>query len=142
MAKNNRIQHEGIVKSISTQTLEVSITNHSACSGCHAKSACGMADLKQKIIVAQRPQETIQPGDKVMVYASVNNAFYSVLLAYIMPSILILAAIFFLEKSGSSELYAAIISLVLLTGYFFILYFCRNKIARKINFTVEKIDNY
>lgn len=142
MSNNDRIQHEGIVKSVSAQTLEVSITSHSACSGCHAKSACGMADMKQKTIVAQRSREDIRPGDKVTVYASVNNAFYSVLLAYIIPSVLIVAAIFFLEKSGSSELFAAVTSLILLSGYFFILYFCRNKIARKINFTVEKTDNY
>ena len=135
MGKSSRVQHEGIVKSISTQTLEVSIISHSACSGCHAKSACGIADMKEKVITAQRPREEL-------VYASVNNAFYSVLLAYIMPSILIIATIFFLEKSGSSELYAAISSLILLAGYFIILYFCRNKIARKINFTVEKIANY
>ena len=138
MGKSSRVQHEGIVKSISTQTLEVSIISHSACSGCHAK----IADMKEKVITAQRPREELRPGDKVIVYASVNNAFYSVLLAYIMPSILIIATIFFLEKSGSSELYAAISSLILLAGYFIILYFCRNKIARKINFTVEKIANY
>ena len=136
MGKSSRVQHEGIVKSISTQTLEVSIISHSACSGCHAKSACGIADMKEKVITAQRPREELRPGDKVIVYASVNNAFYSVLLAYIMPSILIIATIFFLEK------YAAISSLILLAGYFIILYFCRNKIARKINFTVEKIANY
>lgn len=100
MGKSSRVQHEGIVKSISTQTLEVSIISHSACSGCHAKSACGIADMKEKVITAQRPREELRPGDKVIVYASVNNAFYSVLLAYIMPSILIIATIFFLEKSG------------------------------------------
>ena len=49
MGKSSRVQHEGIVKSISTQTLEVSIISHSACSGCHAKSACGIADMKEKV---------------------------------------------------------------------------------------------
>jgi positive regulator of sigma E activity len=49
MGKSSRVQHEGIVKSISTQTLEVSIISHSACSGCHAKSACGIADMKEKL---------------------------------------------------------------------------------------------
>ncbi len=142
MTKSNRIQHEGVVKSISTQTLEVSIISHSACAGCHAKGACGIADSKEKIITVRRPNTEYQPGEKVIVYASVNNAFYSVLLAYIMPSVLIIATIFFLEKSGSSELQAAIISLILLGGYFLILYFCRNKIAQKINFTIEKIGNY
>lgn len=142
MAAKERIQHEGIVKSISAQTLEVLINSHSACSGCHAKGACGMSDMKQKIITTIRPAGDIQVGDKVMVYASVSNAFYSVFLAYIMPSILIIAAIFFLEKSGSNELTAAISSLILLVIYFFILYLCRNKISKKIKFTVEKTGNY
>lgn len=100
-----------------------------------------MADMKQKTIITRKPETDIQVGDKVMVYASMNNAFYSVLLAYIMPSVLILTAIFFLEKSGSNELTAAVISLVLLVVYFFIIYLCRNKISKKIKFTVEK-SNY
>lgn len=141
MAEKERVQHEGIVVKVSTQTLEVLIQSHSACSGCHAKGACTMADMKQKTIITRKPETDIQVGDKVMVYASMNNAFYSVLLAYIMPSVLILTAIFFLEKSGSNELTAAVISLVLLVVYFFIIYLCRNKISKKIKFTVEK-SNY
>ncbi len=138
MAKKERVQHEGVVVKVSTQTLEVLIQSHSACSACHAKGACSMADMKQKMIVTQKPDTDIQIGDKVMVYASMNHAFYSVLLAYILPSILILTAIFFLEKSGSEELTAAITSLILLAVYFFILYLFRNKISHKIRFTVEK----
>lgn len=141
MVSRERVQHEGIVKSVSAQTLEVVISSQSACSGCHAKSACGMADMKQKVITTHRPEGDIQAGDKVMVYASMHNAFYSVLLAYIMPSVLIIAAIFFLEKSGNDELTAAVTSLILLSLYFFILYLFRNKISKKIKFTVEKISN-
>ena len=77
-----------------------------------------------------------------MVYASLNNAFYSVLLAYILPSIILIAAIFFIEKSGCSELTAAIASLSLLAVYFFMLYLCRGKINKKIKFNVEKTGNY
>lgn len=142
MAGKERVQHEGVVKSISAQTLEVLISSHSACSGCHAKGACGMAETKQKMITVRRPEGDLQVGDKVMVYASMNNAFYSVLLAYILPSLLIIAAIFFLEKSGCSELIAAISSLALLVLYFFILYLTRDKISKRIKFTVEKIGNY
>ena len=64
MGKSSRVQHEGIVKSISTQTLEVSIISHSACSGCHAKSASGIADMKEKVITAQRPREELRRETK------------------------------------------------------------------------------
>ena len=43
MGKSSRVQHEGIVKSISTQTLEVSIISHSACSGYHGSTSQGRA---------------------------------------------------------------------------------------------------
>lgn len=142
MAATDKIQHEGIVTSLSAQTLEVVISSHSACAACHAKSACGMSDTKQKIITVQRPAGEIKVGDKVMVYASTGNAAYSVVLAYVMPSVLIITAVFFLEKTGGNELYSAVISLILLAFYFFTLYLCRNKISKRIKFTIEKTGNY
>ena len=142
MEKKERVQHEGVIKSISTQTLEILIVSRSACAACHAKSACGIADMQQKTITVQRSEGEFHVGDQVMVYASMNHAVYSVILAYIIPSMLILAAIFLLERSGSDELQAAVISLIFLSGYFFILYLLRNKISKQIKFTIEKIDNY
>lgn len=141
MAKND-VQHEGIVTGISSQTVEVTIQSHSACAGCHAKSACGIADMKQKVITAQRPAEEIRIGDQVMVYAAMSNVAYSVILAYVMPSVLILTGIFLLEKSGISELQAAVSSLILLVIYFFILFLFRHKISKKIKFTVQTKGNY
>lgn len=141
MAKKEMIQHEGVVVKVSPQELEVLIQSHSACSLCHAGKVCSMADMKQKTIVTERPHTDIRTGDRVIVYARVGHAFYSVFLAYIMPSILILAAIFLMEKSGSDELTAAIAGLVLLTAYFFVLYLSRNKISRRIKFTVEKCNS-
>lgn len=142
MAGKEKVQHEGIVKSISEKTLEVLINSHSACSGCHAKGSCGMGDAKQKIITVPLPEQEFRVGEQVTVYASLGNAFYSVLLAYIIPSVLIIAAIFFLEIAGKSELTAAVCSLLLLTLYFLVLYLSRNKIKKKIKFTVEKTSNY
>ena len=120
MAAKEKIEHEGIVKNVSADTLEINIISRSA------------------TITVQHPQGEFKAGEKVMVYASLNNAFYSVLLAYILPSILIITAIFFIEKSGCTELVAAVSSLSLLAFYFFILYLFRRKISKKIKFNVEK----
>lgn len=142
MATTEKVEHEGIVKSISTQTLEITINSHSACTGCHAKGACSISDVKQKIITVERTGEEFQIGEKVIVYASLNNAFYSVILAYFLPSIVIISTIFYLENSGLSELTAAVGSIGILVIYFFILYLCREKISKKIKFSVTKIKNY
>jgi len=142
MAGKNEVRHEGVVTGISAQTLEVTIESHSACSACHAQDACSMADMKKKVITAKRPEGDFCLGDRVTVYASLRNALYSVVIAYVMPSILIIAGIFFLEKSGNDELTAAVGSLLLLIFYFIMLYLFRNKISKKIRFTVQKNGNY
>ena len=142
MADKEKIQHEGIVKSIKSDSIEVTIISHSACGSCHVKGNCGMAEVKQKTITVPCPQGKVKIGDKVMVYASLNNAFFSVLLAYVIPSILILVTIFILQWLGKNELTAATITLILLTLYFFILYLLRNKINKKIKFTIENISIY
>lgn len=141
MGNTNRIWHEGIVGSVAAQTIEVVINNHSACSECHAKGACGMSEVKQKIITACRPDFEVITGDKVMVYAALSNAIYSVIVAYILPSILLVAAIFLLTNAGISEMTAAISGLVLMAGYFMVIYLCRNRMNKRIKFTVEKINN-
>lgn len=138
MTRNRKVEHEGIIQSLSAQTLDIVIDSHSACAGCHAKGACGISDMKQKIITARRPEGDFQVGERVMVYADLGNAFYSVWLAYVLPSIVIIGAIFFIEKTGSSELTAAMASLGLLALYFFMLYLFRNKISKRITFTVAK----
>lgn len=140
MTAKDSIWHEGIVRDVKAQTIEVVIYSHSACSGCHAKGACGMSDMKQKVIIAERPAFEIKAGDRVVVNAAMGNAIYSVIVAYVLPSILIISAIFFLVRAGASELAAATASLVLLAGYFWALYLFRNKIGKKIKFTVSKKD--
>lgn len=138
MAKNGKIGHEGVVKSVSEQTIEVVIVSHSACSGCHAKGACGMADVQQKIIKAENPGFQLHSGDKVMVYASVHNAAYSVIMAYVIPTFIIIGTIFLLIKLDYEETTAALASLLAGVLYFFILYINRKRIGKKINFTIEK----
>ena len=136
----NKIEHEGIIRRISSETLEVVINSHSACSGCPAKGVCGMAEVKQKIITISKPDGNFQTGDKVMVYASTGNAASAVILAYVVPSVLILAAIFILQKTRHSELYAAITGLGVTALYFLLLYFFRKKIGKRIKFSVTKTD--
>ena len=141
MAIKEHIQHEGIVKSLTSQEVEVLITSKSACSDCHAKGSCGMAEAKQKIIMIPRPSKELNVGDKVTVCASLANGFYAVLLAYMVPSILVVATIGLLNGLGQEELHAAIAGLAVVALYFFILYLFRTKISKKIKFTLENIGN-
>lgn len=139
MVKKDRIGHEGIVKNITEQTIDVMIVSRSACAACHAKSMCGIAETVQKTVTAQRPDFPVLPGEKVMVYASVRNAVYSVVMAYIFPSVILVATIASVTTAGYEEIWAAAVALAILSVYFVGLYFFREKIGKKIKFTVEKM---
>lgn len=138
MKKNDRIGHEGVVKSAARQSIVVLITSRSACAGCHAKSACGMSGDSQKIVEVSQDGSGFTPGEKVMVYATKGNALYSVLFAYVIPSFLLAGTIWAMDYAGVSEVMAAIGSLAVLTLYYIILYLNREKMGKKIHFTVEK----
>ena len=49
-----------------------------------------MSEMALKSITAEKPDEDVKIGDKVIVCASTQNAMLSVLLAYIVPSALII----------------------------------------------------
>ena len=136
MAKNT-IEHDGIVTQVADTFIIVTIQNQTACAGCHAKGACGMSEMALKSITAEKPNEEIKIGDKVIVCASTQNAMLSVLLAYIVPSVLIIAILTLLILAGISEILAATLSLTVTTVYFIVLYLLRNKFAEKIKFKVK-----
>ena len=84
-----------------------------------------MSEMALKSITAEKPNEDVKIGDKVIVSASTQNAMLSVLLAYIVPSILIIAVLALLILAGTSEVLAATLSLTTTTVYFIVLYLLR-----------------
>ena len=96
-----------------------------------------MSEMALKSITAEKPNEDVKIGDKVIVSASTQNAMLSVLLAYIVPSILIIAVLALLILAGTSEVLAATLSLTTTTVYFIVLYLLRNKFSKKIKFKVK-----
>ncbi|MDR0983314.1 MAG: SoxR reducing system RseC family protein [Culturomica sp.] len=141
MPQNSRIGHEGVVRKINAKSVDVIIYAQAACAGCHAKGACGMADSKEKLINVERPDFPINEGDQVIVYEGLANAMFSVLMAYVLPVVAIVSVLFVLVNMGMSELLSALTAIFAVSVYFFILYLMRERIGRKINFTLEKCDN-
>lgn len=136
MAKNT-IEHDGIVIKVADTYIIVAIQNQSACAACHSKGTCGLSEVTQKNITAEKPHTNVKVGDKVIVSASTGNAMLSVLLAYIVPSALIIVILTLLVLAGFSEVMAATLSLLTIAIYFITLYLLRDKFAQKIKFKVK-----
>ena len=132
------ISHEGIITKITDDSLEVKITAQSACALCHAKSACGMGEQAEKILTVPRPEgKEFQLMQKVKVIMAINQGNKAAVLAYLIPIILLLAALFICLGLGLSEGLSALIGIVALVPYYMILYTQRDKLKRRFEYRIE-----
>ncbi len=132
------IEHEGVVINLTATTVFVRITQHSACSECHAAAMCTTADKKEKIIEVARVNESIAIGDKVVVVLSTSAGYKAVFLTAILPLILIVAALIITHIIGIGELQSGASVLGTMVIYYTILYFYRHRLKREFIFTLKK----
>jgi len=135
---NRQIEHTGIISRIDKTHIQVLIIQESACSGCHANSACSVADMAEKIIEVESTDVTLKVGDKVVLYGQSSMGLLAVLLAFILPFLIILLTLFILRFYVASEAISGIISLTTLIPYYIILSFFRKKMKSKFQFNISK----
>jgi sigma-E factor negative regulatory protein RseC len=130
----------GIVSEITAENIAVNIISVSACSGCTAKELCSAFERKEKIIFVPNAGQDVQSGDKVNVMMKISMGMKAVLLAYFMPTVIVIAMLLILLATGTGELYAGLISLLSLAGYYFVIYLIREKLKKQFYFYIEKAD--
>ncbi|MDR0765739.1 MAG: SoxR reducing system RseC family protein [Odoribacteraceae bacterium] len=129
------IEHEGTVTRVEGDAVTVSVESHAACEGCRARGACGIPGGKTREIVARQPGRRVSVGERVTVRVSGGNAARSVLLAYVMPSVIAIATVAVLS-SRAGEVATAVIALCVIACYFLLLFSCRTRLSREITFTI------
>lgn len=134
------IRHEGIVLSTGEKTARVMITQTSACAACKAKSMCMSAESQQKEMDVLM-LEPMQAGDRVEVEVRERLAWKAVLYAYIMPFVVMMAAIAILDLTTElQEAVTGTISLVAIALYYLVLRMFRSKLQKSFSFTARKIN--
>ena len=136
--ESGTISHEGIVTKITDDELEIKILAQSACAACHAKSACGMGEQAEKILIVPRPKgKDFSLNQKVNVKMAIGQGNKAAVLAYLIPIILLLAVLFVCLGLGLSEGLSALLGIVALIPYYIILYLKREKLRQKFEYIVE-----
>jgi sigma-E factor negative regulatory protein RseC len=130
----------GIVSEITAESIAVNIISISGCSGCTAKELCTAFERKEKLIFVPNAGQNVRNGDKVNVTMKVSMGLRAVLLAYFAPVVVVIAMLLFLLERGTGELFAGIISLLSLAGYYFVIYLIREKLKKQFYFNIEKAD--
>ncbi len=134
----DKITHPGIVKEVQRDTMLVKVLSKSACAHCHIKGMCSIADMEEKIIeVKKNKDKQYSTGDEVLVTMEKSLGPKAVILGYLIPFIIVLAALIILITVTGREGFSALISLGLLVPYYIIIYRLRDRFKKTFMFKVE-----
>lgn len=132
------LRHTGIVKQVTPSSLIVSIINQSACSGCHVKGACTVADVQEKDIEITNFRNNYTPGSMVTVIFRESSGLRALFLGYVLPFLILLITLIIAIEVTGNELFGGIIALAMLVPYYFALYFTKDKLKKIFTFELEE----
>ena len=135
-ASHGTIQHDGTVTKVDGNSVLVSITSNSACSGCHAEGLCGISGKEEKIIDI-KGRYNVSPGDTVTVMMEQSTGYKAVILSYLIPLVIVITGMIICNLLSFNELTAGLVSISLLVPWYLILYLFRNKINRSFTFKLK-----
>lgn len=132
---SNQISHTGIIDSISEGMVHVRIVQSSACNSCKVASYCNSAESKEKIIdVKCSDTRRYAVGQDVTVMAAPSVGAKAVVLAFIIPTVILLTAIAICVSSGASDGVSALVGVLALVPYYIGLYLYRSKLEQILTF--------
>lgn len=134
------VEQKGIVIKKQEDKLVVKIEQKSTCSSCHARGACTSLDKKDKEIeIKSKDTANYNIGDEVIITISTKLGMKAVFIAFVLPLILIVLALFLSIKIFSlSQSISALISLLVLSAYYFLLYKQNLFLSKQFNFTIKE----
>jgi sigma-E factor negative regulatory protein RseC len=134
------VNHQGVIERIEGPTIYVKVARQSACTGCHAKSMCMVADGKEQIIEVIDYSGAFHVNEVVMLSGETSMGLQAVGLAFVIPLVLVVAVIILGTNIQWKESTSALAGLLLLFPYYIILYFLRGTLKKKFIFSIKKIN--
>ena len=133
------IKHRGIVEKIDGSHVVVRIVQTSACSACSAKGLCNASESKEKQIDVYEVNPAYRIGEKVVLCGSTSMGMKAVFLAFGIPVLLLLAALFVTMRiTDGDALLAAAVALLAVVPYYVVLYLMKDKMNKTFSFVIEK----
>ena len=140
MKQPEQIEHKGVVRSVEEGRVLVAIEVSEACGGCSARKSCAMGQTaKREIEVVTADAASYSVGELVKVGAKQSLGTVAVILCYVLPLIVLVGALAVAVVVCLDEGIAALISLGVTALYYALLALLRDRISKKIIFTINKI---
>mgnify|MGYP003434662035 FL=1 len=138
--KEDCVEQKGIVIKKQEDKVIVKIEQKSTCSSCHARGACTSLDKKDKEIeIKTKDVENYNIGDEVIITISTKLGMKAVLIAFVLPLILLVIALFLSIKLFSlTQSLSALVSLLVVAAYYFFLYKQNLFLSKEFNFLIKE----
>ena len=134
----NEISHKGRIISVTPEVTVVEIVSTSACSACHAKGVCGVADSKIKeITVPTDPYSEHSPGDEVDVFLKKSMGMKAVWISYVIPLFILMILILSLSSVTVHEVYTGLGAIAGVVLYYIVIYIFRDRLSRDFVFYIK-----
>lgn len=131
-----QIEHIGTISAVKEGMVSVEFLRVSACSSCHAKGVCTTAESENRVIEVPTTRTDFAIGQRVKVVGSFGMGMTAVLWAFIVPFVLMITVLVCCSQK-LSEMASGVIAIGSLAPYYFILFFFRKKLEKKLSFSVE-----
>ena len=119
--------------------MRVGVEVNEACGSCASRKACSMGSSEQREIVVYTSDASLYTiGESVKVGAKQSLGVVAVVLCYVVPLVVLVAALAVAVALGCSDGVSALISLGSTAIYYAILYLFRSRISKRIIFTINK----
>lgn len=133
------IKHRGIVEKVEGAHVVVRIVQTSACAACSAKGLCNASESKEKQIDVFEAGASYRIGEEVVLCGSTSMGMRAVFLAFGIPMLLLLFALFVsMQVTDGDALASSLVALFAVVPYYLVIYFMKDKLNRTFSFTIEK----
>ena len=115
------IKHQGIVEKVDGRHVIVRIVQTSACAACSAKGLCNASESKEKQIDVYESNPSYRIGEEVVLCGSTTMGMRAVFLAFGIPVLLLLFALFATMRiTDGDALLSAIVAMLAIIPYYFV----------------------
>ena len=138
MSSNSEISHRGRIVSITPEITTVEIVSESACAACHAKGLCSLGDSTVKQVeLPTRGWDNYSVGQEVNVVLRASMGHKAVWLAYVIPLIILVAALLGTLSAGGSELLSGGVAIGAIAFYYLVIWLLRGRLRNEYIFNIK-----
>lgn len=132
------IRQSATVIRVDATQIEVEVCRPEACAACKAKSVCSEGGGQGKRMTLANDGQGYQLGEQITLVMRRSAGLKAVVIAYLVPVILVVAALLVFQTVQIKETVAAISTLVLLGLYFLVIRLLRGRLNRELTIEIEK----